>query len=618
MKKRSGLRLLTILVAMAGVSLQAQPRQIAVQPPDGPPVIRSYQAPEIPPIRLNNSPRLSSVLRAGQMYLTLQDAVALAIENNLGLESSRYGPLLSDWALKRDEAGGPIRGVPSASAQVSSVNSGVGVSGTIASAGLGGGGGGGGGGNNGGVVVQQIGQVVPNLDPILQNSTTFSHLTQPQANTAISQTTALVQDERTYNTVFQQGLLTGGYFQLRDYSQYFKENAPSDVLNPVNAPHADIYFRHNLLKGFGVKLNSRSIRIAQMNVRGSAEVFRSEVIDLVASVSHLYWDLVTANDVTKARQAAVDIAQKFYEDTKARIGAGALAPIELPRAAAELASRQEDLLIAQTTARQQENRLKEAFTRSEDPAIESAGILPLDKVRVPDSDTLPPVRELVAAAMKKRPDVAIAKIRDQAAELNAIGTTNPLLPTLVVTAQTFNRGVAGTPQASGGQANPFFVGGNGTALGQIFRRNFPNESASVSIQAPLGNRQAQADYGIDQLQLRQSAVQGQRSTNQIAVDISNQVIALRQARARYTTAVNTRELQEQLLQAEQEKFSFGKTTITGLITTQRALVTARTAEINALATYAHARVSLDQVLGDTLETNHVSMDQAMDGHVETP
>jgi outer membrane protein TolC len=190
-----------------------------------------------------------------------------------------------------------------------------------------------------------------------------------------------------------------------------------------------------------------------------------------------------------------------------------------------------------------------------------------------------------------------------------------LLPNLVLTAQTFNRGIAGTPQASGGGANQYFAGGNATALGQILRRNFPNESAQISISAPLGNRQAQGDYGIDQIQLRQSAVQGKRDANQIAVDISNQVIALRQARSRHTIAVESRELQEQLLKAEQEKFAFGKTTITGLITAQRGLVTAQTAEISALAIYAHARVSLDQVLGETLETNHVSLSEALDGRV---
>jgi outer membrane protein len=590
-----------LFVSLIACSLHAQTLSI----------LRPYQAPEAPPLRLSNSSRLSTVIRAGQLYLTLQDALALAIENNLGLESDRYGPLLAETALQRAQAGGAIRGVPSASAQVSSVNSGVGVGGSIASAGLGGGGGNGGGGNSGSVAVQQIGQVTPNLDPVLQNSTTFSHLTQPQANTVLSQTSALVQDSRTYDTTYQQGLLTGGSIQLRAYSQYLRENAPSDALNPAYGPHADITLRHNLLRGFGLKLNSRSIKIADLGIVAAGETFRTQLIDLVVSVTGLYWDLVTANDVIKARQAAVDIAQKFHQDTQDRIAIGALARIELPRAAAELANRKQDLLLAQTNVRQLENRLKEAIARTEDPALEAAGIIVLDRIAVPDSDNLPPLHDLVASAMKKRPDLVIAKIRTQSDELNALGTTNPLLPSLGVTARAFNRGVAGTPQASGGAVNPYFIGGNGTAIGQILRRNFPNESVSVSLSAPLGNRLAQADYGIDQLKLRQSTVQSQRAVNQIAVDVSNQVIALRQARARYSTAVRTRELQQQLLTAEQEKFAFGKTSITGLITTQRALVSAQTAEIAALATYARARVSLDQVLGDTLEANHISATEAL-------
>jgi outer membrane protein len=605
------------LVVLFGCGMAAaQQEQIAVEKAPGPWLIRPYRSPEVPQARLNNSPRLGAVMRAGKLYLTLHDAIALAIENNLGLEINRYGPLLSEWALKRAQAGGPIRGVPSASAQVSSVNSGVGVSGSTLSAGLAGSGGGGGNGNGGAASIQQVGQVTPNLDPVLQNATTFSHLTQPQANTVLSQTSALVLNERTYLTTYQQGLLSGGYFQIRDYGQYLNENAPSDALNPAWGPHADLYLRHNLLQGFGIRLNGRDIRIAEMNIRGSAETFRSQVIDLVATVSDLYWDLVSAGDMVKARQTAVEIARKFDEDTKARVQIGSLARVELPRSAAELANRQQDLLIAETTLHQLENQFRNMFMRTEDPSSAMSEIVTLDRPQVPATDDLQPIRDLVASAMTKRPDLAIAKIRDDAAELSALGTANPLLPSLVVQAQTYNRGIAGTPQLSGGKPNPYFVGGNATALGQVFRRNFPSESAAISISAPLGNRQAQGDYGVDQIQLRQTTVQRKRDQNQIAVDISNQVIAVRQARARYNIAVESRELQDQLLKAEQDKFAFGKSTITGLITAQRGVVVARTAEITALTTYAHARVSLDQVLGETLDTNHIKVAEALDGHLK--
>jgi outer membrane protein TolC len=430
----------------------------------------------------------------------------------------------------------------------------------------------------------------------------------------VSQTTSLVDDEHTYNTVLQQGLLSGGLVQFRDYEQYLKENSPSDVLNPVQAPHMDIYVRHNFLQGFGIGLNNRSIRIAKLNIGAARDTFRSQLIDLVASVLNLYWDLVSAEDEVKARRQALNVAEKFLGDTRKEIGFGVQARYELPRAEAEVASRLMDLRIAQTTVLQQSELLKQALTRRPDAAFDAAEIVPLDSIQVPPEEELPSLRELVQKAMVQRPDVAAAKVKDQVAQLNALGTVNPLLPTLQGTFQTYNRGAAGAPQAASGVApNPQQVGGYGSALGQVFRRDYPNTQASVYLSIPLNNRQAQGDYGVDQLQLRQSDLSGARDNNQIVVDISNQMSALRQARSRYAAASNTRALQEQLLEADQKRFASGSATLSDLVTDQRNLAVAQLSEITAMATYAHARVALDQVLGETLEKNGVSFENALAG-----
>ena len=609
------LRGLIALICLA-TQLSAQSLPFTVQKPGGPSILRPYLPQTVPPVRLYNSNRLSTLLRAGKLYLTVQDAIALAVENNLGLEIDRYGPLLAQSALERAQAGGPLRGVPSASAQVSSVNSGVGVNGSAQSAGLGSGGGGGGSGSSGNAAIQQVGAITPNLDPILQSTTTQAHITQPQANTVLSQTNALIQSARTTNSVVQMGLLTGGVVQFRNYEQSFKENSPSDVLNPAVGPHMDLSVRQNLLQGFGVRLNDRSIRIGMVNVTASREAFRSQLLDMVAGVVNLYWDVAAANDEMKARQQSEQNAQKFFEDTKKEIGAGALPRVELPRAEAEVATRRQDLIIALANLRQRELALKEVLVRTQDPVVEAAEIVPLDRIQVPDADNLPPLRQLVTTAMSKRPDVLVSQFRDQTSEMALIGTENPLLPSLQVNTQTYNRGVAGTPQASsGGPANPYFVGGYGSALGQIFRRNFPNYSAGVSFSAPLGNRQAQGDYGIDQLQFRQSQVTSQRDINNIVVDISARMSAVRQARSRYSAALNTRTLQEQLLAADQTKFSSGIATFNDIINDQRALVAAQISEVSALSAYAHARVSLDQTLGETLERNGVSLEEGLMGKV---
>jgi outer membrane protein TolC len=614
----TGKRLVSILVAGAFFVAEcgAQNLPFTIEKPSGSAILRPYRARAVPEARLNNSGRLNSLLRAGKLYLSVQDAIALAIENNLGLETDRYGPLLAQAALERAQAGGPIRGVPSASAQVSSVNSGVGVNGSSQSAGLGGGGGTSSSGSNGAAAIQQVGAITPNLDPVLQSTTTQAHLTQPQANTILSQTNALIQTVRTTNTTLQMGLLTGGVVQYRNYEQSLKENSPSDSLNPAVGPHMDLAFQHSLLRGFGVKLNDRGIRVAKLNTGGSLEAFRAQLLDLVANVLNSYWDLVSAGDEWKARQRSEENAQKFYQDTQKEIAAGAIPRVELSRAAAEVATRRQDLVVAQANLRQLETALKEVLVRTPDAAVEAAEIIPLDRIEIPETDDLPPLRQLVTTAMAKRPDVAVSNLRDQTAEISLAGTQNPLLPNLQVTGQTYNRGVAGTPQEVNGVGpNPYFIGGYGTALGQVFRRNFPSYSLSVSFSGSLGNRIAQGDYGIDQLQFRQSQITGQRDTNAIVVDISARMSALRQARARHSAAVDTRTLQEQLLAADREKFSSGIATFNDIINDQRALVAAQISEVNALSAYAHARVSLDETLGETLERNHVSLEEGLSGRV---
>ncbi|HUI55340.1 MAG TPA: TolC family protein [Bryobacteraceae bacterium] len=610
--------------AAAGASLItaciAQDQPVSIQNSHLPGFVRPYVAPGIAPIHLTNSSRLDSLIRAGNLYLTVADALALAIENNLNLEIDRYGPLLADSALERAKAGGPLRGVPSGSGQISSVNSGVGVAGVTQAAGLSGGsGGGGGGGGTGAATIQQVGAVVPNFDPTLQNASNFSHLTSPQATTILAQTDALIQSQHVYNSLYSQGLLTGGQFQIREYQQHFQENAP-DSINPVNSARMDLQFRQPLLQGFGVRLNDRTIRISQVNVAKAREQFRAQLLNLAASVLNLYWDLVAARDELKARQDALEITQKFYEDTRKEIAAEAIPAIQLPRAEAEVATRRQDVLIAQANVRQQEILLKEAVSHTEDPLLESAGVVPVDRIEVPDTDDLPPFRQLLATAMAKRPDVAVTKYTDQTNEMNLAGTANPLLPSATLSLLTYDRGLGGQGNViDGGPPNPYFVGGYGKAFAQVFQRNFPNNQAGISFSMSFGNRASQGDYGIDQLQYRQGQVMGQRDTNAIVVEVSARMSALRQAHTRYSAARDTRILQEQLLRADQRKLASGgnrNTTFDTIMADQRALIAAQISEVNALANYARARISLDQVLGETLEKNNITLEEGLNGRVE--
>ena len=613
-------KLLAIVAAVSCVASQmfAQEAQQVVERPRAPVFWRPYVGASVPPVQLKNSSRLYGLLRGGKLYLTVQDAIAVAIENNLDLELDRYGPVAAEWNLERLHGGGALPGVTGGNTLVNQVTSGQGVAGSQLSAGLlNTGGNGSGSGSN--ALVSQVGPITPNLDPFLQNATIFSHTTTPQANTVQSQTTALIDVTHRFNTFVQQGLLSGGFVQVTANESYLKENAPTDYLNPSVAPVVQVYVRHNFLQGFGLGVNSRFIRVAEKQIGGSREAFRSQLLNLVATVLNLYWDLVTDNDDLKVRQNAVEASQRFLQDTEKQIGLGVTARVERFRAQSEVSTRRQEFDISQATVRQQEILLKNVLSRNglEDPLLDAAEIVPLDRIQVPQQDDLPGLRELLARALAKRPDVALAKIGDETAEISALGTANGVLPILQGTASTTDHGLAGTaiPQPNGTTADPYYVGGLGNALGQVFRRNFYDRRGQIAFQGRIGNHIAQADYGIEQLQLRQGDLIERRNMNDIVVAISNQMIALRQARARYSQAVDTRTLQEQLLEKEQQLFSFGSATLNDVVASRRTLLDAQLTEVAALASYMRARVGLDQTLGETLEANHVSVDEALGGKV---
>lgn len=590
--------------------------------PHGPFVYRPYLGSSVAPIPLHNTGRIRNLLRAGNLYLTVQDAIALAIENNLNLEVQRYQLPNADWAVERAQAGGPIRGTSQGAPQVGAVDAGVGVLGAIQSAGVATGGSGGGnfvGGGGGGATtsVEQIGPVVVKYDPTFSGSTTLSHLTYPQSNLTLSQTTALVDETHIYNQQITQGLATGGTITFRNYAYSQRENSPSDSLNPAFGPYMLAMIQQPLLQGNGVGLNTRSIRVAKNGVIMARETFRANLLNLISTILVQYWNLDTADAELKARQQALEIAQKFYSDTQREIGAGALPRVQLPRAEAEVASRRQDVILAQVAVRQQETTLKEQLVREMDPEIEAAPIVPLDSIQVPPQDDVPPLRQLIATAMENRPDVKIARIGEEDAAINAIGTQNGLLPVLIAYGYMRDRSSAGTPQpGSGSNVNSYFVGGYGTALGQILRRNFPSDVGGIYLgNMPIHNGGAQADYGIEQLELQKSRLTNARANNDIVVSIHNQVVALQQARARYNTAINTRKLQEQLLAAEQEKFAYGTVAFSVLIIDQRAVVNARVTEIDALNAYAQARDGLAQVLGETLDRYNITLEEGIEGRV---
>ena len=595
---------------------------IAPERPAAPHFAQPYLAPTVPPIRVGNSPRLQALVRAGTLYLTAQDAIALALENNIDIESSRYNPLITEWQLTRAQAGGALPGVPSGASQAGSVASGQGVAGSQTAAGVAAPGGSSTGGRSSNATVSQIGPVTQNLDPIVQENTTVSHISSPQPDAAQSEVAALTQNTRAYTANVQQGFLTGGLATVSYTDHYLKENAPSDVLNPSVAPSVSISVQHNLLRGFGIAANARTITVSRMNLNITELNFKNEVSGVVSQVLSSYYNLAGAYEDLRSKRSALETAQTFVGNVNRQIELGAVSPTDLITAETQAASAGQAVSDSDTTLRQQELSLKNLISRTgvADPILASVRIVPIDSIEVPAADDLLPVDQLVRQALDSRPDLAAELASEKTNEVTALGTKNGILPTLQALALESQSGLSGKAQTVTLEgftfsADPRFVGGIGNALGQVFRRNFATEIGGVFFQEPLRNRQAQADYAIDLLTLRQTQLNNRKDLNQVEVDVRNGVVALQQARARYEAAIRNRTLQQQLFDAEREKFQLGSSTPYNVTLQQRDLIAAQSTALSAMVAYRGARVSLDQTLGKTLEANHVTIDEAKRGRV---
>jgi outer membrane protein TolC len=594
---------------------------VRVDRPQSPIFVRPYQAATVPPIRSINTPRLSRLIRGGTLYLTVQDAIALAIENNIDLEVQRYNPLLSEWALQRAEAGGPLRGVNTVSNSNFGVTAGQGVQGASSLVGSSGGNFAGRSGPAGSAVVAQIGPVTQNLDPVYQGTYGAGHQTQPQANPRLSGVEALVDKRRLYNNSISEGFLTGGSYTLAFNNAYLNENAPTNDLNPSSAPALSLRLSQNLLNGFGIAVNSRTIRVARQNVNVSDLQFQSQVISVVSNVLSLYWGLASDQADIRAKQGALDLAQRLFEDNKKQVQLGTMAPLDITQAESQLATSQRDLIFSQAAEQQQEVRLKDVLSRNGlgDPLLTNVQIITLDNIDIPANVNLPPLQQLVQEALGTRQDIAAERINFENAQTSALGTANGVLPNLRVIATASTQGLSGqvNNQRSPGLGPPdaYYVGGFSNAVAQVFRRNFPSQNIGVSYNGNIRNDVAQADYGIEQLQLRQSEINVRKDQNRVAVDISNQMVSLRQAHSRYQAALQGQTLDQQLVDAEEKKYKLGASTTFNVIQTQRDLATAKSNVIAAAAQYANAKISLERVLGTTLQVYNISLDEALSGRV---
>ena len=586
----------------------------------------NYHAHALPQTSFEDSLRIDKLIRAGNIYLSLRDAIALALENNLDVESARYTPKLAAANLLRASAGQLLRNVSTGIASGPS-SAQVGV---LAANALGSGGtsnASSSGGVLSGLSVQLAGSAIPNLDPTFFVQGQFIHNTTIQTATNITGTNFLVTQYKSAIYGIQQGFLTGTTVQLGMSNQLgVTQNSPYNMFTPYNQGTLSLALTQNLLQGFRPSVTGRAIQVAKNQVRISDLTFQNQVMATVANVVTLYWDLVSYIEALKVQQQTLDLDTRLFRDNQRRAELGAIAPIDVIQAQAEMKTAQQNVTNAETHVLQQETILKTVLTRGglNRADVVNARIVPTDHFEVPAQEAVRPIRDQIAQALSSRPDVEQSTLGLEDARITTRGVRDSMLPQLTATINASNGGLAGQvnpPYARGAELgllappNDYFLGGYGTMLSQVFGRNFPNYSAAIALTIPIRNRAAQADYVTDQMNYRQQIIQDKQLRNNISQAVINTHITLSQTHAAFDTSVEARKLQEQTLAGTRRKYELGTTTMLDVVIAQRDTNTRALAEVQAKSAYIHSSINVQSVVGTILKDYEIDIAQAKAGVV---
>jgi len=584
-----------------------------------------------PAVRYENTTRFHDLIRAGNLYLSLADALSLAIENNLDIELQRYLLPVGDTELLRSKGGGVTRGLnytllevptgtggPLSTLPTNAAAAGRATAGSsIATNALG---------LNvlgepqvnasiQGTIAQSVGTAIPIYDPAIVGQLNWTHQTTPQTNTVTTGSNTLVTNTTLFNAGVQQGFSSGAQVGLNLNNSRVSLNSLRSGYNPYTGSTLGFTATQPLLRGYGAGLNRRFIRIAGNEQKITSLLFQQQLILTVYGVIRLYTDLVALTEDEKVKQETVSLAEKLLTDVRAQVEEGTLAQVEMTRANAQVFSTRQDLINARGLREEQEAIFKNVITRrgNEDPEVANARIIPTDALTIPATDQVRPMQDLVTDALAHRPDVDQARLQIVNSQIGLDGARSLTKPQLDLVGVMQNNGLAGQANPFVANPDPGFFGGYGSVLTQIFSRNYPTYGIGVQLNLPLRNRIAEADLVRDELQVKQSEIRLRQLQNQARLEVEDALIAMRRARASYDAAVQARALQQESLAAEQAKFEVGASTSFFVIQYESLLAQARSTEVAAQSSYVKAKAALQRATGTILDENNISLEAAIKG-----
>ena len=606
--------------------------------------VAPYEPRHLPPPNLANTPRIDELMRNGKLYLSLNDAIALALENNLDISIARYNLNIADTDVLRAKAGASILGTPTGVVQNTP---GGGVGGIGATAGLSTGGtslgaGGIGAGTNG-LVSSTLG-VGPNItsfDPVITANLQEDHLSQTATSIfqGVFPGSSLVQNTGTVNFAYNQEFHWGTNLQVAFNNQRQTTNSAFSSVSPALNSSLKATITQPLLQGFGFPANTRFIRIAKNNRELTDVAFRLQIIDSVDQIENIYWDLVYAYENARVQNENLAFAQKTLSDTKKQVEIGSLAPIEVVRAQSTVAQDQQQVTQAQTNLQLEQLLMKNALTRTlKDPALATAEVIPTSTMDIPAEEPTAPTEDLINEALGHRAELVESRIDLNSRDISNKAVRSALLPTLNLFAYYSGVGVGGTQNPLAVCGNPstiklqsiFGCASNtipndpetifpstpiGDTFNQLVNSTNPDKGIGLTLNIPLRNRAGQAVQIRSELEYRQAQMRLQQIENQVGIEVRNAQYAVQQNRAAVDSARAAVELGRQSLDAEQKKYQFGTSTNTLVLQYQSQLATAESTLVNAMVAYEKSRLELDRSTGQLLENFGISIDDAVRGQV---
>ena len=581
---------------------------------------------------LANTPRIDELMHDGKLYISMNDAIALALENNLDIAIARYNLNIADTDLWRAKAGSATLGVPFGVVQ-NTPGGGVGGLGTQVGSGQGGTSvaAGGAGVGVGGLVGSTfgLGTAINSFDPIITGTLQLDH------NTLLSSSIfAPISpvNTTTGNFSYQQGFITGTNMSVGfNNNRQTSGNSPFTTLSPQLNSSFNFRLTQHLLQGFGFAPNTRFIQIAKNDREISDVAFRLQTITTVDQIENMYWDLVFAYENVKVQNENLAFAQKTLSDNKKQVEIGTLAPIEVVRAQSTVASDQQTLTLALTNLQLEQLLMKNALSRTlVDPRLADAEVIPTSTMEVPAQEPVVPTEELVNDALSHRPDLAEARINLTNTGISNKAIRNSLLPSVDLFAYYGGSGIGGNLNPSfvcspsNYLQNPTYCDGQsvslppvsyGSTLNQLVNSTAPDKGAGISINIPLRNRAAQATQVRSEFEYRQAQLRIQQIENQVRIEVRNAQFGVQQNRASVASAQAAVDLAHESLSAEQKKYALGASTSTLVLQYQSGMTSAEVTLVSAKAAYEKAQIELDRATGLLLDHANILIADAERGQV---